>query len=253
MVGKSQYDNTSLMFTEAYPHLYNQSNVAVLVNSMSYYRDSIATRGELLKRILKEDDHLIHNTVCGLKFPTNDKLYDSFNRKIQQLHEAGIIKKIMDENKKFLDPKFYEKPLMTHKEYLETTWRKSFVDEPQVLTLKDLEFGFVIWLGSLALPLIIFIVEILFKFVDKISEIHSRRLFLSTYLEMKQVESKMKSKACFDKKLEVAEIAEALKIQEMKYENEINDGKIIRTTSEVKCEYKSISKEDDIETIFLED
>jgi hypothetical protein len=232
--------NVTKNFEKAYSKLYNQTNVAVLVNSMNFYQDSIASRGELLKRVFKEDDESIFPPCsCGMSFPTNDKLYESFNRKIQQLHEAGIIKKIIDENNKFLDPKFYEKPLMTHKEYMETTWRKSFVDEPQILTWEDLEFGFVIWFGSLAFPLIIFIVEMVFDFVFKVVVNIFIQRFLSIYFKMKQAESKMKFREFFIRKVDSTDDKNLVKLSEI--------------TSKMKYETSIAMKEDDIDTIYLKD
>jgi hypothetical protein len=79
-----------------------------------------------------------------------------------------------------LNPKFYEKPIQIvdkadgtkriYKNYLETIWHKSHVadSEPKVLTLDDLEFGFVVWLASIVLPLIAFLLEIISIFITKI-------------------------------------------------------------------------------------
>jgi hypothetical protein len=84
-----------------------------------------------------------------------------------------------------LNPKFYEKPIQLvdtekdkkniirkriHKKYLETTWHKSHIadSEPKVLTLDDLEFGFVVWLLSIVLPVIVFLLEIVSIFITKI-------------------------------------------------------------------------------------
>jgi hypothetical protein len=78
-----------------------------------------------------------------------------------------------------LTPKFCEKPIQIvdekngtkriHKKYLETTWHKSHIadSEPKVLTLDDLEFGFVVWLVSIVLPLIAFLLEIVSIFITK--------------------------------------------------------------------------------------
>jgi hypothetical protein len=77
-----------------------------------------------------------------------------------------------------LNPKFYEKPIQLvdengrtriHKKYLETTYHKTHFadDEPKVLTFDDLEFGFVIWFGSLVFPLIAFFVEIICILIAK--------------------------------------------------------------------------------------
>jgi hypothetical protein len=90
----------------------------------------------------------------------------------------------MDEYKKYFDPKFYEKPLKIHKKYLETTWRKSFMadNEPKVLTLSDLEFGFVVWFGSLIVPLIAFIIE----YLSRLAQILMFKRILSSYFEQKK-------------------------------------------------------------------
>jgi hypothetical protein len=117
------------------------------------------TRGEIHKRLFSEP---YQEQFCGVNFPRNHKLYPNVNHKITQLFEAGITQKYIKDNAEYLlNPKRYEKPILLHKKYLETTWRKSFISEkePKVLSMKDLEFGFVIWLGALVLPMIGFILE----------------------------------------------------------------------------------------------
>jgi hypothetical protein len=131
------------------------------MESWNVFNHMNETRGEINKRLLSEP---YQEQFCGVKFPRNHRLYPNFNHKITQLYEAGIIEKyIKDHTENVLNPKWYEKPKLPHKKYLETTWRKSFIDEPKVLTMKDLEFGFVIWLGALVLPVIGFILEWLIK------------------------------------------------------------------------------------------
>jgi hypothetical protein len=137
------------------------------------------SRGEIMKRVLQTP---VETLTCGFEFPRNHKFYESFNRKIQQITEAGITNHHKERDKKYLDPKSYEKPLKPHKKYFETTWRKSFVNEPQVLTFSDLEFGFVVWLGSLILPLIAFIIECL---VGLVNVLLFKRI-LSVYFERKK-------------------------------------------------------------------
>jgi hypothetical protein len=89
----------------------------------------IYSRGELSKRIVAEP---IQEQFCGIFFTRNHKLYAPFNRKIVQLIEAGITEKYRaDIYAERMNPKYYEKPRLAHKKYLETTWRKSFIDEPK--------------------------------------------------------------------------------------------------------------------------
>jgi hypothetical protein len=233
---------------KVYNSIYKSSNVSFLSDSLQLYRLAIISRGELLNRILKQDESQITVYSCGMKFSANDKLYDSFNRRIQQLHEAGIIKHIMDKYEKFLDAKFYQKPIMTHKKYLETTWRKSFIDEPKVLTFKDLKFGFVIWFLSMIIPLIIF----MFELIIKIFEFAIIQNILKVYFEQKRSESKEKSRCIFFRKIE--EFA-----QENLSQNEKNIEIEARERETRICKpprhYKMIvnrDTEDEIETIYAD-
>jgi hypothetical protein len=148
-----------------------KSRTSFYADTRSFYFESIRSRGEFMKRVL---DETFNEYSCGMRFPPNDKLYESFNRKIQQLHEAGITNHIIESYKKYLDPKYYQKPVMTHKKYLETTHKNSFEDGPQVLTVKNLEFGFVIWLVTLILPIIAFTIECFVQVIKKNWEYRQR-------------------------------------------------------------------------------
>jgi hypothetical protein len=100
------------------------SKISVQINSARHIMpiDLVRkTRGEFQKRVMKEP---FREMFCGMGFSRNHKLFDEFNRRIIQLFEAGIIGHFRDEYKDFFDPKFYEKPRLIHKKYLETTWRK---------------------------------------------------------------------------------------------------------------------------------
>jgi hypothetical protein len=132
----------------------------IFVKTRHLYQIVIKSRGQFYKRILTEP---IQNQFCAVDFERNHKFYENFSHKIQQLFEAGITDMYKKKHERFYNSKYYEKPQLTHKKYLETTWRKSFNDEPKVLTMKDLEFGFVIWLLSLILPVVAFIFEWLIK------------------------------------------------------------------------------------------
>jgi hypothetical protein len=89
-----------------------------------------------------------------------------------------VVKHLVAKYYEILNPKFFEKPIQIvdengrkqiHKKYLETTYHKThYADkEPQVLTYDDLEFGFVIWFGSLVLPSIAFLVEMICILIEK--------------------------------------------------------------------------------------
>jgi hypothetical protein len=99
---------------------------AVFVRSRHFYSSMRSSRGEFKKRLIAEP---IQEQFYGVEFPRNHKFYEPFNRKITQLIEAGITEKYIKDNiGTVLDLKSYEKPKLPHKKYLETTWRKSFID-----------------------------------------------------------------------------------------------------------------------------
>jgi hypothetical protein len=159
-----------------------------------------------MKRVLADDP--LNEYCCGMRFPTNHKLYENFNKVIQKLHEAGIINHMIDKYKKYLDPKYYEKPVKIHKQYLETTYSNSFENGPQVLTLSDLEFGFMIWLGTLVLPFVAFFFEFLFESFLRVKErclenVRKRK----TQKELKSFNQRVKC----TKKLESLEMFKILK------------------------------------------
>jgi hypothetical protein len=132
---------------------------------------------EIFERILKDEP--LNEMQMGFSFPLNHKLYWTFSEVIRRLNEAGVTKRLIEKYYENLNPKFHEKPIQIvdengrkriHKEYLETTWHQKFLadKEPKVLSFSDLEFGFVIWLGSLILPLIAFLIEIICILITKI-------------------------------------------------------------------------------------
>jgi hypothetical protein len=158
----------------------------LFTNSRYILLESKITRGEIIKRIVPEPNGPgSKNQFCGLAFPKNNKLYKHFNRKIIQLFEAGITGMYREKYEAFLNPKYYEKPRLPHKKYLETTWRKSYIDDPKVLTMEDLEFGFVIWFGSLILPFIGFVLEWLIRLRDFLFI----KYILTTFFKRKHAES----------------------------------------------------------------
>jgi hypothetical protein len=77
------------------------------------------SKGEIHKRLLAEP---YQEQFCGVEFPRNHKFYPNFNHKITQLFEAGITEKYRQDNiGNVLNPKYYGKPILPNKKYMETT------------------------------------------------------------------------------------------------------------------------------------
>lgn len=114
---------------------------SILVGGSNLYLDVQFSKGKLLDRILKQ--RLAHD-ASGMLFPRNHKLFDIFNRKIQQLLTGGIINHFTDEWFKYLDAKRYA---------------HLYPEGPKVLTMKHLEAGFVLWLVSISFAIMAFSCE----------------------------------------------------------------------------------------------
>lgn len=97
--------------------------------------------GDILDRLLKTRISL---ETSGMLFPRNHKLFEVFDEKIQRLLTAGIIDHYTYEWFRFLDPKRYK-----HLKHY----------EPKKLKMDQLEAGFVVWLVSIAIAFVVFIVE----------------------------------------------------------------------------------------------
>jgi hypothetical protein len=118
---------------------------------------SEGSRGEIMRRLMKNPFMV---QPCGMEFLPNDKFYDHFNNKIQQMISGGILQHLIAAYDKFLDPKFYESPQLMTKEYLNEIYPKSFPPEGRkVLTMGQLESGFVIIAIFLLLSLVVFLLE----------------------------------------------------------------------------------------------
>lgn len=78
-----------------------------------------------------------------LMFPTHHRFYDSFNRKFRKMLEAGLFDFYVRELHEFLKRKVQQKPEQPFK----------------VLTLEELEAGFVVSLFPLLLAVVVFCLE----------------------------------------------------------------------------------------------
>ena len=82
--------------------------------------------------------------MTGMGFPKNSKFYEIFDKKFQQLFQSGIIDYYASEWFQYSNVKRYE-----HLHY----------DEPQVLTIDDLEACMLVWLISIAIAAAVFVLE----------------------------------------------------------------------------------------------
>lgn len=90
------------------------------------------------------------STTCGLGVSKNSFLFHLIDKMVQDLTSTGITLK------------FY-------KDIMKSRYLKPLKKAPQVLSVDDVEFGFVVWLISAFVSLILFLVEFfLFKFLFKI-------------------------------------------------------------------------------------
>lgn len=105
----------------------------------------IESQGKLLERIVNER---LWVDMTGMSFKANDKFYETFNRKFQQMFTAGLIDHFKAYNKEKMNPKLYA--------HLNA-------GGPQVLTMEHLEAGFVVWLVSLSFAVLAFILEWIVK------------------------------------------------------------------------------------------
>lgn len=123
------------------------------------------SNGLFQRRLLKE---IILTDRCGICFPIHHRLFTIFNRKIQQLIEGGIVDLLKEEALKYLNPNRY---------------KHLFTQEPEVLSMRHLEAGFVIWLISVCFACLVFALEWLITFKEYLifkcllKAFYSKRIF----------------------------------------------------------------------------
>lgn len=114
---------------------------AFLVNLYGINELSILTQGRFIERVLTSGMYTEFVAMC---IPPFHKFYEVVDQKIQQLFTAGIINIFAQEIITSDDKKAYA--------HLNP-------QGPQVLTMKHLEAGFVVWLISLNFAVIAFMLE----------------------------------------------------------------------------------------------
>lgn len=149
--------------------------------------DSKRTNGRILKRILNE--HLFSISL-GLGMIRNNIYFNIIDKKIQQLLTGGLIGFYVDKYHIWEKPKMYER------------YRHLFEhDGPKVLSLTDLEAGFVIWLVVLSFSLVAFILEWIARLRDFIVVM----FVLNAFFEEKQIIMRQNSETIFFKENSVVD------------------------------------------------
>lgn len=112
------------------------------------------TFGKMLERVFKERIFL---DIQGLAFRQNHQFHEVIDKKIQQFFEAGLINYYNAGWKELFNPK--------HPQYMR--YKAKFEPGgPQVLTMTHLQAGFVIWLVSICVAIVVFLMELLNKFLQ---------------------------------------------------------------------------------------
>lgn len=101
------------------------------------------TNGHFLKRIFKQN---VADEMFGIRLLSGNLFFDIIDRKLQQLFTAGIIEYYESDYKSYLNQKRYE--------HLNP-------DGPKVLTMNDLNAGFVIWIVSVSFAIFAFLCELI--------------------------------------------------------------------------------------------
>lgn len=97
--------------------------------------------------------------MSSLIFPSNHELLESFDDQLQHLTSGGLIDYFTSFYNEFLDPKRYE---------------HLYPIEPKVLSLELLEAGFVIWLVSISISVVVFILELITSYVTRKLKMRNR-------------------------------------------------------------------------------
>lgn len=126
-------------------------------------RFSPLTQGKYLDRIVDENLYSQHWSMC---FPLFHRFYEGFGEKTQELVTAGIVDYHLDN---WIHPDDKKK------------YKHLNLEGPQVLTLEQLEAGFVIWIASVVAT----IVSFFFEWLVKLCEFILIRLVLKKCFELK--------------------------------------------------------------------
>lgn len=113
------------------------SRGAVVLSNFQLMRNMQRLNGVTTVKVLSE---LFAEAPRGMLFPRFHVLYEPFNRKLDQLSQAGIVQRLIES--------YYTNNMIKN------------TKGPEVLTLKHLELGFQIWLLFIVLSTIAFIAEI---------------------------------------------------------------------------------------------
>lgn len=120
---------------------------AIYMHIDKLYFAAEKSRGHIFQRLIKER---IVEPMYGMRFPKNHKFYEIFDRKLQQIFEAGVsdryVRELNDRHQK--------------------RYSHLYHDGPEVLTMEHLEAGFVVCLKPLLFACIAFVFEWIIRVVE---------------------------------------------------------------------------------------
>lgn len=119
----------------------------------------LESNGTILARILKET---LFTAANGLEFPQNHWMYDVFNRKTKQLFTSGLFNHIYEVYLNYANGK-------------SAIYKEFNGKEHEILIMKHLEAVFVIWLVSVGIATVTFMLEWLNRFQYVLTELFKRQ------------------------------------------------------------------------------
>ena len=133
-----------------------------MLNEMAFYSTLERTNGSCTSwNVINDNIQTFFLRLTDI-FPS--ALFEPFNRKIREFRENGIIERDLENWKQEILIKYQEQP-----------------QGPQIFTLDDLGFGFIIILGCLGASLIVFLLEMtqwlrIYQFWRKMKEVKNAKI-----------------------------------------------------------------------------
>lgn len=147
-------------------HIFNSSFEGALTLDSLFLANKVnETKGKFLQRLLEEP---FDTDICGMFFERYHKFFNVFDRKIDQLFEAGLTDHYIDINKDLMNLKRYA---------------HLYPDGPQVLTVHHLEPGLIIWLVTVSFAGIVFVFECLIGSLKFVKESFLLKILMKAFID----------------------------------------------------------------------
>jgi hypothetical protein len=172
------------------------------------------SNGSIISRIIKESALGTSETII---FPQNHRLFEDFDRKIQEMVTAGLVDYLRNDYKDLMSKK-----------------RFAVQNVETAMSLEHLEAAFALWLVSLIFPVTAFICEWIFKCIETIKDFIVFKCVFVAYI--KQLESETRTR---DQKMQriLSEIeAKKAKFQQIDETRQIHQTIQVQLATELKNE-----------------